>query len=75
MYLFSVYAIFAALVASAVYRLYLHPLRKFPGPRLAAIAGWYAAYWDCFGQGGYTAHVIELHKQYGAHSWCHLYSG
>ncbi|KAI1379801.1 cytochrome P450 [Hypoxylon crocopeplum] len=39
-------------VTLALYRLYLHPLARFPGPKLAA-------------SGQYTFKIAELHKQYG----------
>jgi len=48
-----------------VYRLYFHPLSKFPGPRLAAATLWYEAYYDVIKQGQYTFKIKELHKQYG----------
>jgi hypothetical protein len=47
------------------YRLYFHPLRKFPGPKLAACTNWYEFYYDVIQQGQFTAHLQDLHKQYG----------
>ena len=48
-----------------LYRLYLHPLRKFPGPKLAAATLWYETYFDVFLGGQYTFQIERLHKQYG----------
>lgn len=47
------------------YRLFLHPLARFPGPRLAAISRWYEAYYDVLQGGQYTRKIAELHKTYG----------
>lgn len=47
------------------YRLFLHPLARFPGPRLAAVSRWYEAYYDLIRGGQYTPKIAELHKQYG----------
>lgn len=47
------------------YRLFLHPLARFPGPRLAAISRWYEGYYDVVQGGQYTSKIKELHKIYG----------
>lgn len=47
------------------YRLFLHPLARYPGPRLAAISRWYEAYYDVVLNGKYTKKIAELHKIYG----------
>lgn len=48
-----------------IYRLYFHPLAKFPGPKLAAATGLYEIAWDYFGHGAYLFHCEQLHKKYG----------
>ncbi|CRG88438.1 hypothetical protein PISL3812_05468 [Talaromyces islandicus] len=48
-----------------VSRLFLSPLAKFPGPKLAALSNWYEFYYDVILQGRFTAHVQDLHKCYG----------
>ncbi|KAI5242310.1 hypothetical protein E4T42_07730 [Aureobasidium subglaciale] len=47
------------------YRLVLHPLAGFPGPRLAAASFWYEYYYDCHQRGQYVFKLEQLHKQYG----------
>lgn len=47
------------------YRLFLHPLAKFPGPKLAAITRYYEAYYDIVQNGQYIFKIEELHKKYG----------
>ncbi|OAG02462.1 cytochrome P450 [Paraphaeosphaeria sporulosa] len=48
-----------------LYRLFLHPLAKFPGPRLAAITPWYEAYYEIIRNGQYSKKISQLHDQYG----------
>ncbi|PGH11422.1 hypothetical protein AJ79_04923 [Helicocarpus griseus UAMH5409] len=53
------------LVCLAVYRLYLSPLARFPGPKLAALSRWYEAYYDIILGGQYYRNVDKLHDMYG----------
>jgi hypothetical protein len=52
-------------VSLLVYRLYLSPLAKFPGPKLAAATLWYEFYYDVVKRGRYTWKIGEMHKKYG----------
>ena len=58
-------AAFAYAGTLVFYRLFLHPLTRFPGPRLAAISRWYEAYYDVVLGGQYTSKIAELHRIYG----------
>lgn len=51
--------------AWTLYSVYLGPLAKFPGPKLAAASLWYEFYYDVVLRGQYTFKIKELHKQYG----------
>jgi len=55
----------AYLVSLAFYRLTLHPLARFPGPKLAGISRFYEAYYDVYQNGQYTFKIKELHRKYG----------
>ncbi|KAK5626012.1 hypothetical protein RRF57_001728 [Xylaria bambusicola] len=53
-------------VGTLIYRLYLHPLAKFPGPKIAAITGWYETYHDLKNPGGQFMYKLhKLHSIYG----------
>ena len=53
------------LTSLTFYRLFLHPLARFPGPKLAALSRYYEAYHDVVQNGQYTFKIAELHKEYG----------
>lgn len=57
--------IFSVGVCVATSRLFLHPLRGFPGPPLAALTRWYQAYYDIIKQGSLLRQVNSLHEKYG----------
>jgi len=48
-----------------IYRLYFHPLAKFPGPRIAAATHFYEVAWDYFGKGAYLYEIERMHQKYG----------
>jgi hypothetical protein len=56
-------------VVLAIYRLTLHPLAKFPGPKIAAATRWYEFYYDVVpsrSTGGHYHHEVErMHEKYG----------
>lgn len=58
--------ILAAFVA--IRRLYFHPLSAVPGPKVAALTGWYTAYYDLVRDGGTLERLETLHDMYGTSS-------
>ncbi|KAF7192777.1 Cytochrome P450 monooxygenase [Pseudocercospora fuligena] len=48
-----------------IYRLFLHPLKNIPGPKLAALTWWYEIYYDVYLPGQYNFKILSRHKQYG----------
>ncbi|KAI9841644.1 MAG: hypothetical protein M1837_000491 [Sclerophora amabilis] len=53
------------LISGAIYRLYISPLAKFPGPKLAALTLWYETYYDVWHRGKYVYEIEQMHKKYG----------
>ncbi len=53
------------LIYRVFHRLYLHPLAKFPGPKLAIISSLYEFYYDIVRDGQYTFKIQDLHREYG----------
>lgn len=51
------------LTTLAIYRLFVHPLSKVPGPRLAALTSWHEFYFDCVKNGG-GQHAFEMRKMH-----------
>lgn len=49
----------------SIYRLYISPISKFPGPKITALTSWYEIYYDFYLGGKYTIKIRDLHDQYG----------
>ena len=62
---FTIVLFITWILSLAVQRLFLSPLSKIPGPRLAALTYWYECYYDVFQPGRYPWKLKELHDQYG----------
>lgn len=63
--LVSAVAVFAYSMLLAVYRLYFHPLRHIPGPKLAVVSSWYEFYYDVLGRGTFCWEIKRMHDTYG----------
>lgn len=55
----------AYLLAKVIYRLYLSPLAKIPGPRWAAATVFYEAYYSIVKDGQFLFKIRDLHEEYG----------
>lgn len=60
-----VIGILSAILVVALYRITVHPLSKYPGPKLAGATGAYRAYYDIWKGGKMVGQLGKLHKQYG----------
>lgn len=56
---------FLYFIVLLVYRLYLSPIAKFPGPKLAAATYLFEGYYDVVQRGKYTFKIRDLHAKYG----------
>lgn len=52
-------------LALVTFRVYLSPLSKFPGPKLAAATLWYEFYYDVVRQGKFAWEIKRMHEIYG----------
>lgn len=52
-------------VLLALYRIYLHPLSKYPGPKLTAATQWYEFYFDVVRRGRFAWEIKRMHEVYG----------
>ena len=52
-------------LSRCVYNLYFHPLRKFPGPKVAAIGSFLEFYYDVVKDGTYLWQIEKMHLKYG----------
>lgn len=58
------------LLSLIFYRLYLSPIAKFPGPRLAALTQWVEAYHELKKPGGqFCWQYRKWHEKYGTSPW------
>lgn len=53
------------IITKVIYRLYLHPLSRFPGPKLAAATYLYGAYYDVVEEAQFVFKLGALHNIYG----------
>lgn len=61
----AIAAVAIYLTTKVIYRLYLHPLSRFPGPRLAAATYLYGAYYDVVKEAQFVFKLNALHDKYG----------
>lgn len=56
---------FVLFLAQIVYNVFFHPLRKFPGPRLAGATGLWRAYKEVILKETLAQELFDLHKKHG----------
>ncbi|KAL8939045.1 MAG: hypothetical protein Q9216_003574 [Gyalolechia sp. 2 TL-2023] len=63
--LYAIILLLLYTVGLVIYRVFLSPLAKVPGPVLAAATGWYEFYFDCVKTAQMTYEIDRLHRLYG----------
>lgn len=58
-------SLLAYFIMRCIYRLYFHPLSKFPGPKLAAVSSAYEFYYNVIKRGKFIWELERLHEIYG----------
>ncbi|KAH8424175.1 putative cytochrome P450 oxygenase [Aspergillus melleus] len=53
------------LIFQSIYRLFFHPLRHIPGPKLAALSYFYEFYYNCVRGGKFLFEIERMHQIYG----------
>lgn len=48
-----------------IYRLFISPIARFPGPKIAAVTSWYEVYYDVVKKGKYLFEIEKMHDKYG----------
>ncbi|KAL8830141.1 MAG: hypothetical protein Q9191_001602 [Dirinaria sp. TL-2023a] len=61
----TVIALVLYTIYGGIYRLYLCPIARFPGRKLAALTFWYEFYFDVVKQGRYAWEIERMHETYG----------
>lgn len=71
LYLWTALALLTSYLAySWLYNLYLHPLHRFPGPKLAAASSLYEFWYDVIKDGQYLWQIEKMHEKYGTCEDC-----
>ncbi|KAL9036155.1 MAG: hypothetical protein Q9214_006261 [Letrouitia sp. 1 TL-2023] len=59
-------SVWAAYIVFLIFsRLFFHPLKNIPGPKLAALTSWYEFYYDAILPGQFVWQIKKLHQTYG----------
>jgi len=62
---YGILALVGWILYGALWRLYLSPLSKFPGPKLAALTQWYEFYYNIVKPGLFFQEIARMHEIYG----------
>ena len=67
LFVFSLAVVLAYWIGLVAYRLFFHPLAKYPGSKWAAATGWYEFYFDVLKKpgGAFMYEIERMHEKYG----------